>query len=112
GAPADSQRFPYVMVGDQDADAAVREVPGDALDVVHRQRADAREGLIEQEEGGVRRERARDLDAAPLAAREAHAEVVAQVRHVQLLQQALERLLAARIVQAIARLEDRLPLVR
>jgi hypothetical protein len=99
------------MVGDQDADAAVCEVPGDALDVVHRQRVDAGEGLIEQDEGRVRRQRSRDLDAAPLAAREAHAQVVAQVRHVQLLQQALERLLAARIVEVVARLENRLHVV-
>jgi hypothetical protein len=99
------------MVGDQHADAAVGEVAGDALDVVHGERVDAGEGLVEQDEGGIRRERARDLDAAPLAAREAHAEVVPEMRDVQLLQQALERLFAASVVEVVARLEDRLHVV-
>ena len=46
------------MVGDEHADAALDQVPDNALDVDHRQRIDAREGLIQQHEARFRRERA------------------------------------------------------
>src|SRR5687768_2411802 len=110
-AAANPECFPHVMVRDQHADASVGEVAGDALDVVHRERVDARKGLVEEDEGGIRGERARDLDAPPLAAREAHPDVVPQVGDVQLLEQALERLVPRRIVEVAARLEDRLHVV-
>ncbi len=100
--PQIPERFPHVMVGDEHADAAVGEVAGDALDVVHRQRVDSREGLVEQDEGGIGGEGPGDLDAAALAAREAHANVVAKVGDVQLLEQAFERLVTRCIVQVAA----------
>ena len=111
GPAANPERFPDVMVRDQHADAAVGEVPGDALDVVHRERVDAGKRLVEQDEGRIGRERARDLDAAAFAARQAHADVVPQVRDVQLLEQAFERLVPRGVVEVAARLEDRLDVV-
>ena len=63
---ADAERFAHVVVGDEHADAAVLEEPDDLLDVEDRDRVDAGEGLVEQDEGGVGRERPGDLDAPSL----------------------------------------------
>src|SRR5688572_2162247 len=68
GAVADAERFPHVMVRNEHADAALLQEPNDALDVEHRDRVDAGERLVEQDEGRPRGERARDLQAAALAA--------------------------------------------
>src|SRR5262245_59863473 len=50
---------------------------------------------------------ARDLDAPPLATGQAHADALADVADVQLLEQRLERGLALRVVELGAGLEDR-----
>src|SRR5258705_12194515 len=70
GVVADAERLAHVVVGDEDADAALLEEADDLLDVEHRDRVDAGERLVEQDEARVRGERARDLDAAPPAPRE------------------------------------------
>src|SRR5258705_4047273 len=70
GVVADAERLAHVVVGDQDPDAALLEVADDLLDVEHRDRIHARERLIQQYESPARGERARDLHAAPLPARE------------------------------------------
>src|SRR2546421_8887066 len=70
GVIANPQRFPHVMVRDEDADAAFLEKADDFLNVEYRYWVDAREGLVEQYEARTRRERPSDLDAAALAARQ------------------------------------------
>src|SRR5207237_3458704 len=90
GAVADAEGFPNVMVRYEHADAALLEEPNDSLDVEHRDRVDAGERLVEQDEGRARAERACDLEAPPLAAGERQRGVLAQVRDVQVLQQLAE----------------------
>src|SRR5690349_22874434 len=86
-AVADAERLADVMVRYEHADAALLEEPNDALDVEHRDRVDAGERLVEQDERGFRAERARDLEAPPLAAGERKRGVLAQVGDVQVLQE-------------------------
>src|ERR1043165_8735133 len=106
-AIADAERFPDVMVCYEHADAALLEEPYDALDVEHRDRVDAGEGLVEQDERRTRAERARDLQPAPLAPRQRDRGVLAQVRDVQVLQQLHQARLDVGLRQAL-QLEDRL----
>src|SRR6185503_19717270 len=70
GAVADAERFSDVMVRYEDADAAFFQEPNDPLDVEHRDRVDAGERLVEQDEGRAGAERARDLQPAALAPRQ------------------------------------------
>src|SRR5690349_18960214 len=93
------------MVSNQHAYAAVGELADDALDIEHRQRIDAREGLIEQHEARLGGECAGDLDAATLTARERVTHGLADVPDAQLLEQLLEQLLTRRALH-LARLED------
>ena len=74
------------MVGDQYADAAVLEVADDALDVVHGDRVDPGEGLIQQNKIRIRGQASRDLGAPALAAGQAHAHAVANVVDVEFLE--------------------------
>src|SRR5690625_925701 len=105
GAFADIEGLAYVVVGDEDADAALAQMADDLLDIMHGNRVDAGEGFIEQNEGGVRRQGTGDFHAAPLAPGQAHAEVFANMREVKLLQQLLGFLLAL-LPRQFARLEN------
>ena len=66
---------------------AIAQVGDDLLDVGHRDRVDAGERLVEQDELRRDHQRARDLDAAALAARQRVGRRVGQRRQVQLVQQ-------------------------
>src|SRR5713101_8453121 len=87
GVVANPQRFPDVVVRDEDADAAFLEKADDFLNVEYRYRVDAREGLVEQYEARTRRERPSDLDAAALAARQRQRGGLSQMRDVEIAQQ-------------------------
>src|SRR5215212_5929817 len=82
GARTNSQCFSNVMIGDQNADIARAQMADDALDVEHRDRVDAGEGLVQQHELWLRGKRPRDLHPTPLAARQALAEAVADMPDV------------------------------
>jgi len=58
----------------------------DVLDVMHRNRIDAGEGLVEQDEARIGRQRAGNFDAPPLAARQTHAQAIADMGDVQFAQ--------------------------
>ena len=58
-----------------------------ALNIEHRDRIDAGEGLVEQDEQGGCSQGSCDLDATALAARQADAEALADMPDVQLVQQ-------------------------
>src|SRR5690606_36789336 len=77
------------VVGDQDRDAAGGELAEDLLDLLDRDRVDAGEGLVEEEELRLDRERAADLEAAALAAGEGLGEGVGEVGELQLLEGAV-----------------------
>ena len=68
GAITNAQRFPYVMVGDQNAYAAFTKEADDFLDVDHGDRVNAGKRLVEQNEARVGRQGTRDFDAAAFAA--------------------------------------------
>src|SRR5437016_8414126 len=87
GVVANPQRFPHVMVRDEDADAAFLEKADDFLNVEYRDRVDAREGFIEQYEARTRRERPGDLDAATLAAGQGQSGRLPQMRDVEIAQE-------------------------
>src|SRR6185503_19024647 len=76
-----------VVVGNQHPDAARFQETDDLLDVPHRQRVDACEWLIQQDERRLGAERTRDLEPPALAARKRQRGVLAQVRNVELGQQ-------------------------
>src|SRR5437867_12183618 len=95
------------MVRYEHPDAALLEEPYDALDVEHRDRVDAGEGLVEQDERGAGAERARDLQPPPLASRQRDRGVLAQVRDVEILEQLREARLDLAGLEAL-KLEDRL----
>ena len=77
----------HIVIGDEHADTAIFQKLDDFLNVDHRDRIDARERLIEQNKPRLYRERACNLDASPLSARQADRGAVAQVRNVQIVQQ-------------------------
>src|SRR5258708_31274709 len=70
GAVGDAERLADVVVRDEHADAAIAQVKDDLLDVGDRDRIDPCEGLVEEHELRRHDERARDLRAPALAARQ------------------------------------------
>jgi len=68
-AIANAKGFADIVIGDQHADAPSLEKTHDPLDLDHRDRIDAGEGFVEQDEAWRVGERPRDLDPSPLAAR-------------------------------------------
>ena len=95
------------MVGNEHADAAFLQVLDKVLNLDDRNRVDAGERFVEQDEARRGRERARDLHAPALAAGEADAEGVAPLGDMQVVQQLLEQVRALVDRQLGARLEDR-----
>ena len=81
------ERLAHVVVGDQDAHAALPEILDDFLDVGDGERIDARERLVEQDELRLEREAARNLDAAALTARKLRAAPLLDVLDVKLFEQ-------------------------
>ena len=61
-----------------------------APDLAHGDRIDAREGLVQQKEGGVRSQAARDLDPPPLAPGQRQRGRAAQVGDAELGQELLQ----------------------
>ena len=81
---ADTERLTNVVIGDQYADASFLEETNDLLYVEHRDRIDAGERLVEQDEARPGRERARYLDPAALAARKGQRRGLSQVSDVEI----------------------------
>src|SRR5260221_13828040 len=107
GAVADAERFPNVMIRYEHADAALLEEPNEALDVEHRDRVDAGERLVEQDEGRLGAERPGYFQAAPLATGERNRRMLAQGGDVQVLEQLGEARLDL-LGRGALQLEDRL----
>src|SRR5258708_23109562 len=107
GAVADAERFPNVMIRYEHADAALLEEPNDALDVEHRDRVDAGERLVEQDEGRLGAERPGYFQSPPLTSRQRNRRMLAQVGDVQVLEQLGEARLDLLGREAL-QLEDRL----
>ncbi len=60
-AVGDLERLADLMVGDQDADAAIAEVADDGLDAVDRDRVNSGERLVKQDNLGIGDEATGDL---------------------------------------------------
>ena len=82
-------------------------MPDYALDIEHRNRVDTGERLVEQDELRIGGQRPRNLDATPLAAREADAGAGPDVADVQFLEELVEFLLPAGPVEFRPVFEDR-----
>src|SRR5690606_24121333 len=82
------------------------EVMDDLLDVANGNRVDAGERLVEQDELGVGRQGASNLYPAAFATGQAHAEIVADMADVELLQQTFEFFAACRTVDVLAGFQD------
>src|SRR5258708_35261406 len=90
----------------QHADAAMGKTRHNGLNVVHRDRVDAGERLVQQHELGLGDERPGDLEAAALAARQLERLLTAQGFDRELVEQALEPLMLLALVDG-QRLGDR-----
>ena len=100
GAVGDAERLLHVVVGDEDADVLVLQFPDDLLDVLHGDGVDAGKGFVQHDELGVDGQAAGNLRAAPLAAGQLVALVLAHLLDAELGEQALQLLLA--VVQGLA----------
>ena len=90
----DAQRVVHVVIGEQHADAGVAEFEDDLLNFVDDLRVHAAERLVEEDQPRLGRERAGDLQPAPLAAGEGQCSRVAEVDQRELLEQLFEAFLA------------------
>src|SRR5690606_29296068 len=107
GIAADSKCLPNIVIRYQYSNPALAQVPDDALDVEHRDRIDAGERLVEEDEFRLGRKRPRNLDAPSLASRQAHAEAVSDVADVQLFHQLFEKSLPGSPIEVFPNLQDR-----
>src|SRR5687768_2878208 len=68
GMIANTQRFPYVMIGDEHADVAFLEKPDNLLDIQHGNRVHTRERFIQEDKARQRCQCPGNFNTAPLAA--------------------------------------------
>ena len=94
------------MVGDQHADLALDQVADDSLNVQYRNRVDAREGFVQENELGVRRQGAGDLHAPAFAARQRDPETVADMADVKFLDEFFHHALSFGAIEVVAQLQD------
>src|SRR3569832_668028 len=96
GAVANTERFTRIMVGDQDAYAALLEEPDSTLDFDHGNRVIAGKWFVQQYITRAGRERAGDLDPPSFAARQGKRLIAAQFLYLQLRQESVEPLVDRR----------------
>src|SRR5262245_60073063 len=98
GAVDDVESFTNVVIGNENAEAALLQMSDEDADIGDRQRIDAGERFVQQHEGGASREGACNLDAAAFAARERQRRSVADVADAEFVEKVVDqRLLAVRI---------------
>ena len=88
-------RLAHVVVGDQHADAAILEMAHQLADLVHRDRIDAGQRLVQQDEMRPRRQRPGDLHPPPLAARQRQRRRAAQMADAEFAEQVVQHRLRA-----------------
>ena len=97
-----AQCLAYVVVGDQDANAARLQKTDDALNLNDGDRVDAGKGFVQQNKAGLGGQGAGDLDAAALAARQCRRRRVTQMLDAQFMQQAVGALLDVLLAERLA----------
>ncbi|BBG30867.1 pyruvate decarboxylase [Zymobacter palmae] len=107
GVIADIQRFTHVVIGNQNADAAVAQLTNDVLDFTHRDGVDAREWFIKQDERGIHGQCARYFDAATFTTGQAHPHIVADMRDAEFFQQCIQMLVALLTSKVLTRFQNR-----
>ena len=90
GAVHQLEGLAHVVVGDQDAQPALLEPAHDLLHLVDRDRVDAAERLVQQQQLGAGDQRAGDLQPPLFAAAQRVGLALGQARQVQFLQQVLQ----------------------
>ena len=100
-----------VVVGNEHADAALGQITDFVFDVCHRNRVDAREGLVEQHEARLHRERPGNLESATFPSREALAQRGSNPTQMEFVQQLLEQLFLLGSIEITAQLQDRAQVV-
>src|SRR4030095_3401909 len=109
---ADSQCLAHIMIRYQDANVALAQIANDSLYVEHRYGVDAGERLVQEHELRLHGQRARNLDATTLAAREAYPERIANMASVQLFEELFELRPPGRAIQVPPCLKDSADIVR
>src|SRR5262249_47728760 len=102
-AVTDAKRFTHVVIGDEDADASRLQLSDYPLNVNHGDGVDARERLVEEHERRRDHQRARDLEASSLTARQRLGLALRQAGAPELVEQDAEALqpLVARKVEGL-----------
>ena len=90
GVVANAQRFSYVVVGNQNTDAAVLEEANDALNLNHGDWVDTCKRFVEQNEARIGCQCTCDFRAATFAARKREGSVGADVLNLQLVEKIVE----------------------
>ena len=83
GVIANAQRFTYVVVGDQNADAAVFQKTHDALNFDHGDRVDTGKRFVKKNEARVSRQGSGDFRTTSLAARKRQSCIGADVLNLK-----------------------------
>src|SRR4030095_16110119 len=91
----DLERFPNLMVRNQDGNPAGTEFADDPLDALNCYRVDPRKRLIEENDFWIGYETAGNLQPSPLAARKRAGLVPADVRDIELLEEVIANSLAS-----------------
>ncbi len=78
------------MIGDQHSDITLGQKTDQLLDIQHGNRIDPRKRLVKQDEARAHGQRPRNFDPSALAAGQAQRRSIAQMPHVQILQQVVQ----------------------
>ena len=92
GTVGQTKRFQSIVVGDEDTDVLVLQLPHDVLDVLHGNRVDTRKRLVEHDELRVDGQASGNLRASAFTPRELVAKVLAHLLKAELIEQFLQLL--------------------
>src|SRR3546814_4922929 len=87
GAVDDIERFPHIMIRDENADAPVAKLPHQIADVGNGDGVDPGERLVEQDDGRGCRKRPSYFHPPPLAPRQRHRRGLAQTLDMEIAKQ-------------------------
>src|SRR5690606_31928412 len=86
-AIGDGEGFPFAVVGQQNADAAIAQAPDDVLNPVDGDRIDSGERFVEQDQFGATGQAAGDFQSTPFTAGESSGQLLAFVLKSELFEE-------------------------
>src|SRR3546814_145003 len=101
GAVDDIERFPHIMVRDENADAPVAKLPHQIADVGNGDGVDPGERLVEQDDGRGCRKRPSYFHPPPLAPRQRHRRGLAQTLDMEIAKQLVQPRLTISLAGAV-----------